>query len=264
MGIITLTSDLGSKDHYVASVKGRILSLDNKATIVDITNDIPPFDINQASYVIENAFHHFPEGTVHIVGVHPSAYDRVRHLAIQYRGHYFIGADNGIFSLLFQEKPEKIHLVDSHVEGNEPNFEIRDIFSVAAVHLSNGGDIKDLGERGLILTERAKLNPIVNSDVIKGHIIYIDSYENAITNITKEMFDKATLGRDYEIFANPTCTFKNVRKRYNEVPIGEKVALFGSNGKLEIGINQYNHEHHGGASSLLGIKIKDVVRIEIL
>ena len=104
MGIITLTTDLGSKDHYVASVKGRIYSLDSDVKIVDITNEVPPFDVNQACYSLENSFHHFPEGTVHIIGVHPSAYDQVRHLACYYRGHYFIGADNGIFSLLFQEK----------------------------------------------------------------------------------------------------------------------------------------------------------------
>ena len=77
------------------------------------------------------------------------------------------------------------------------------------------------------------------------------------------MFEETVGEKDFEIFANPTCTFRAVQRRYNEVPIGEKVALFGTNGKLEIGINQFNHEHHGGASSLLGIKIKDVVRIEI-
>ena len=264
MGIITLTTDLGNKDYYLSTVKGKIYSLDPEASIVDISNDIPPFDLNQACYALENSFEYFPEGSVHIIGVHPSKYDQVRHLACLYRGQYFIGADNGIFSLLFQEKPEKIHQIESGVEhGDDPIFEIREIFSVAAVHLASGGEIEDLGERGLILTERARLRPIVNPSLIKGHVINIDSYENAITNISRSTFEETVGDRGFQIYANPTTSFKDIKKHYNEVPVGEIVALFGSSGLLEIGINQFNHEHNGGASSLLGMNIKDVIRIEI-
>lgn len=264
MGIITLTTDLGHKDYYLSTVKGKIYSLDANVKIVDISNEIPPFDLNQTCYTLENAYRHFPEGTVHIIGVHPSKYDQVRHLACLYEGQYFIGADNGIFSLLFEHKPEKIHQIENgSLSGDDPIFEIREIFSVAAVHLAAGGDIADLGERGLILTERQRLRPIVNQHVIKGHVINIDSFENAITNISRDMFEKAVEDRHFEIYANPTTTFKSIKKHYNEVPTGEIVALFGTNGMLEIGINQFNHMNHGGASSLLGINVKDVVRIEI-
>ncbi len=264
MGIITLTTDLGNKDYYLSTVKGKIYSMDSNIKLVDISNEIPPFDLNQTCYALENAFPHFPEGSVHIIGVHPSKYDRVRHLACLYRGQYFIGADNGIFSLLFDEKPEKIHQIESGAaEGDDPIFEIRETFTVAAVHLAAGGAIEDLGERGLILTERQRLRPIVNPHVIKGHVINIDSYENAITNITRDMFLDTVGDRNFEIYANPTTTFNAIQRHYNDVPIGEIVALFGSNGNLEIGINQFNHENNGGASSLLGMNVKDVIRIEI-
>ena len=144
-----------------------------------------------------------------------------------------------------------------------PKIREIDALTVAAVHLAAGGDIEDLGERGLILTERARLRPIVNPTLIKGHVINIDSYENAITNISRDMFVETVGERDFRIYANPTTTFRDIKRHYNEVPVGEIVALFGSNGLLEIGINQFNHEHNGGASSLLGMNIKDVVRIEI-
>lgn len=262
MSIITLTTDLGLKDYYVASVKGSILSQNKNVSIVDISHEVPPFNIAEASFTLTNAFKFFPKGTVHIIGINPSKMDRVKHLACEYEGQYFIGADNGIFSLLFKGKPDKIRVIEDDTSSFDPNFEIRDIFTKAAVHLASGGEIEELGERGLILTESFQLNPVIDKQAIKGHVIHIDSYENAITNISRKMFEETIDDRQFEIILKPGYSTRNIFSRYNDVPVGEMVALFGTNDLLEIGINQYNHEHNGGAATLMGLGVKDVIRIE--
>ena len=109
MAIITLTSDLGSKDSYLASVKGSIYRQLESATIVDITNDITPFNIQEAAYVLRNCFKDFPHGTIHIISVDDELSLKNEHLAVKADGHYFIGSDNGLFSLLLSEiKAERI------------------------------------------------------------------------------------------------------------------------------------------------------------
>ena len=103
MPVITLTTDMGSRDYYVAAVKGAILTQFPEATIVDISHHVPPFDIAQASFVLSNAYRNFPPGSVHIIGVNPVRDIHTQHMVVFQDGHYFIGADNGIFSLLWEQ-----------------------------------------------------------------------------------------------------------------------------------------------------------------
>ena len=126
MAIITLTTDWGEKDYYIGTVKGSILSLMPNVTIVDISHKINHFDIEPASFVIKNCYKSFPKGTIHIIGVNSEASIETPHVLICYQGYYFIGADNGIFSLIFDEKPEKIILADAYSDfGNfEKAFEL--------------------------------------------------------------------------------------------------------------------------------------------
>ncbi len=115
MAIITLTSDMGLKDYYVASVKGAILRHCEDAVLVDITHQVTPFNIAEAGFVVKNAFAEFPEGSIHLIAIspeevlHPEDPDRdILHVACRYKGHYFIGADNGMFSLIFDHEPEEL------------------------------------------------------------------------------------------------------------------------------------------------------------
>src|ERR1043166_9627398 len=107
MPIITLTTDLGSKDHYVGAIKGSIYSLLADVTIVDISHQIPTYNIQDAAYIIRNAYHTFPKGTIHIIGIRSEQTDLASHVIVLADGHYFIGADNGIFSLLLEKGFEK-------------------------------------------------------------------------------------------------------------------------------------------------------------
>src|SRR3989338_5913938 len=104
MPIITLTTDLGSSDFYVGALKGAILSQLADVTLVDITHNIPLYNFSKAAFIVRNCYKDFPQGTIHIIGVNPEIDAETAHVAIFYNGHYFIGADNGMFSLIFEDR----------------------------------------------------------------------------------------------------------------------------------------------------------------
>jgi S-adenosylmethionine hydrolase len=254
MPVITLTSDWGQRDYFLAIAKGKLLSLMPSADIVDISHEITPFNLKQASFIIRNAFPHYPEGTVHILSVLAETNENTSHLAVKYNGQYFIGADNGIFSLIFSRDAEKIVRITSSeiITDNTPS---RDRLIIAAVHLAAGNEIEQLGEPVKQWKEKLHFLPVVSGDVIRGVVIYINRYENVLTNITRNLVDEVGKGRPFIIEFRGE-TLKGVHKSYQEVPTGEIVALFGSTGHLEIAINQ------GNAASLLGLDLNDPVRVE--
>ena len=146
MAIITLTTDLGTTDSYLASVKRAIYSQLEDVEIVDISNYIEPFNIQQAAYILRNCFKDFPVGTVHIISVDDELSITSEHLAVKVNGHYFVGADNGLFSLLFNEvKPEKIVKLNISLTSNCMTFAAKNIFVPPACHLARGGTMEIIG-----------------------------------------------------------------------------------------------------------------------
>lgn len=255
MPIITLTSDWGQRDYFQAVVKGKIMSRLPSVNIVDISHGISPFNLKQASFIIKNSYPHFPAGTVHILSVLAERSEKTPHLAVQYDGQYFIGADNGLFSLIFDHPAEKIIRIMAENSGGIKDMPARDRFVDSAVRLAMGEDIGQLGEPVAQWKEQLHFLPVVSGDVIRGVVIYINQYENVITNITRELVEKTAKGRKFIVEFRGEA-ISRINQTYQEVPIGEMVALFGSTGHLEIAINQ------GNASSLLGLDINDPVRIE--
>ncbi|MBT3622001.1 SAM-dependent chlorinase/fluorinase [Flavobacteriales bacterium] len=259
MSIITLTSDLGTKDSYLASVKGSIYSQLETAKIVDITNDIAPFNIQQAAYVLRNCFKDFPHGTIHIISVDDELSIKNEHLAVKANGHYFIGADNGLFSLLLNEvKAEKIVRLNISQTTNCMTFATKNIFVPAACHLARGGTMEIIGtEVTDFEIKRTELKAVIEKDMIRGAVIYVDSYGNATTNISKEVFEAVQRGRSFSIlFGREDEQITNISSKYKEVPQSEKLAIFGENNLLQIAINQ------GKANKLLGLKLHEIIRIE--
>ena len=112
MPVVTFTSDFGLQDYYTAIIKGAILCKDKTINIVDITHNIKNYDIVQGAYVLKNAYEHFPKGSIHILSVNNFYKKEPRFLAVRHNGHYFIGPDNGIFSLLFDDQPTDIYKLD--------------------------------------------------------------------------------------------------------------------------------------------------------
>lgn len=257
MPIITLTTDLGNQDYYVGSVKGAILSLYPEAKIVDITHEIPPFDLLKASFVIKNCFRDFPEGSIHIVGINPEANLETSHVVVKFQGHYFIGADNGIFSLITDQQPQKIIELNIPPETDMVTFPTKDIFVKAACHLAKGGTMEVIGREIEDFTKRELIRAVTEGKEIRGVAMYIDRYGNILTNIKEDLFKKFGKGKPFTIyFRRAEYNITEISDAYINVDEGEKLALFSSSGYLEIAINR------GNASKLFGIKQGDTIRIE--
>lgn len=259
MRIITLTTDLGNVDFYQAALKGSLISHFPDVRIVDISHNVPPFDIQNAAFVLRNAFPYFPAGTVHLIGIDSVFNKNNRYLAVKYRGHYFVGTDNGIFSLMFDEDtPDEAVELNLMQDLKYLHFPLTDIFSKAATHLARGGSLSDIGEPVQHIVERTLIQPVVEQNILRGSVVYVDAFGNVITNISKELFNKEQKGRDFTVHFRRNETINKLSWHYNDVPEGEKLCLFGISDYLEIAINK------GNASQLLGLKPSEIVRVEFI
>jgi len=261
MAIVTLTTDWGTKDHYVGSVKGSLLKQIPEVNIVDISHNIPPFDIHQAAYVLRSCYHDFPDGTIHLIGVNSDASPEFPHIVVYIDKQYFIGADNGIFSLIFDKQPEKIIALEIIQDTEKYTFSTKDVFTKACKLIIEGTSIEKLGFERKELTKMMSFAPVIETDTdgsttIVGKVVYVDRYENAITNISQDLFYAQGKKRGFKISFN---SFKNliteISESYSDVSISEACALFDSNNMLEISINQ------GNAGSLLGLHRDTKIRI---
>lgn len=256
MAIITLTTDLGDKDIYQAALKGSILKLLPSVSIVDITHNVAAFNVQQAAFILKNSFHYFPDGTVHLIGIDTVYTKDTKYLAVHYKNHYFVGADNGIFSLMFDADPDEIVEINIMQDLKFLHFPLADIFVKTACHLADGGRLKDIGLVVTSIEKKMNLQPVIEKNMIKGVVIYIDSFQNVITNITKEFFNQVQQGRHFTLSFKRNETISHLSWYYNEVPEGEKLCLFGISDHLEIAINK------GNASGLLGLSLGDTVIID--
>lgn len=256
MAIVTLTTDLGIKDHYVGVVKGSLLKQCPTLTIIDISHEIPAFNILQAAFTLKNSYRDFPEGSIHIIGVNPENNAEASHLAVEHEGQYFIGSDNGIFSLIFDEKPQRIFELNLTPNPEALTFPTKEIFCKAACHIAKGGTLEMIGRPTNEILEKTLFRAVSVGDIIKGMVIHIDHYGNIITNIEETFFKAFGSNRDFIIeFRDGSYDINTISKSYSDVVEGEKLALFSSSGLLEIAINK------GNASKLLGIKNLDSIRI---
>jgi S-adenosylmethionine hydrolase len=258
MPIITLTSDWGLKDHYLGAVKGAIYNRLPGVRIVDISHTIPPFDLNQAAFIIRNFYKNFPKGTIHILCINTEASIETPHTLVIHDGHYFIGSDNGIFSLIFDEKPDSIIELDVLQDSDYFTFSARDVFVKVACHIAEGKPVEQLGSPKNGILQKMSFKPAIDGNLIKGKVIYIDNYENVFTNITEAFFRSVVKGHKFAImFRSASYRITAISKSYKDVVEGEMLALFSTSGHLEIAINQ------GKASSLLGLKMDQPILIEI-
>lgn len=254
---------MGLKDYYVASVKGAILKELPDAKIIDISHEIAAFDIAQASFVIKNCYKDFPKGSIHIIGVNPEETDANRHVIVENNGHFFIGSDNGIFSLLFDTVPDNIYELTIMEETESQSFPTKNVFVKAACHIARGGTPEIVGFKRDGINQRQLFRAAIDEHVIKGTVSYIDGYGNVLTNITKSVFKEVGKGRPFKIYLTRAgYAISKIHAQYNDVPEGEKIALFSSSGNLEIAINKGVDGSGGGASALFGLKLNDTITIE--
>lgn len=273
MPIITLTTDFGLKDHFVGAVKGAIYSELQDVKIVDISHCVSPFHLQEAAYIVQNAYRSFPPGTIHIIGVDSELNPENKHIAVYMDGHYFICADNGIIAMLTTEvRPEKIVEVNIH-DRIISNFPVLDVFVKVAGHLARGGTLEVIGKNILEIKEVTSIRPVVNKNEgqIIGNVVYIDNYGNVISNISKKLFDTVGRGRDFVIQAR-TTQFHQIYTNYSdginfELPPekreedGKKLAIWNSSGHLELAVYKSNATSVGGAASLYGLDFRDTITV---
>lgn len=273
MSIITLTTDFGHKDYFVGALKGKILSEHKEAVIVDISHEIDLFNTLEASYCIEAAYHNFPKGTIHIIGVDSERVGDTQHIAMQWDDHYFICADNGILNALIQKKiPQKIVAITIHDRLNIDASDI-DVFVAVACHIARGGLLNVIGKEIQSLKPVNVLTSSISDNLneIKGQIVYIDSFGNCVTNISYKQFNETIRGRKFEIVIK-NKKFSRLHKNYSDFPVsdvkqlkdleGDFLALFNENGYLEIAIYKSNPKTVGSAATLLGLHFRDTVSIK--
>lgn len=273
MAIITLTTDFGEKDHFAGATKGAIYSELPDVKIVDISHSISPFNIPEASYIIQNAYKSFPKGTIHIIGIDSEINPENKHIAMKLDGHFFICANNGIMSMICSEiAPEQIVEINIH-DKIQTSFPVLDVFVKVACHIARGGTLDVVGKKIDGIKPIKNIVPYVNDDKtqIIGSVIYVDNYGNVVTNIKRQFFEHIQKGRSFVISARH-YKFREIFKKYSdivnfEIPAekrqdeGRKLVVFNSGDFLEIAVFKSDPQTVGSASTLLGLGIRDTVTI---
>ncbi len=254
MPVITLTTEWRSDDIYQGIIRGKLCSMCPGAVIIDNASGITPFDILHASFVVRNTFSNYPEGSVHIICVHSEARKGEDYLVVRARGHYFIGTDNGIFNLILNSPPDEAVRIKKGKKTNE-----LDIYAMAAACLTSGGKMSDLGEPADSISEKMPLRATIDRDVILGSIIFVDSYGNVFSNITREVFSRVIGESEFRILIQSNKNYTNrISNHYHDVSVGDLLARFNALDLLEIAINGAD------ISELLSLSTGSVVRIERL
>lgn len=256
MAIITLTTDLGQNDHYLGAVKGSIYSLYPEANVVDISHNVGSFNISEGAFILKNCFYRFPKGTVHVLGINPHLKADSDFVAVFYKEHYFIGANNGSLSLIFEHQPERIFQLDLKREDNHESFPLADVLVKAAAHLAKGGTLEFIGKSIDELKELFAPTPFTQLNQIRGAIAYVDKYGNALTNIHEDLFNSFGKGRSFTLELGKWYKIIAISKLYSDVPEGENLAIFSSSRLLEIAIKE------GSASELMGLSYGSGIIIE--
>jgi len=257
VSVITLTTDFGTRDWFVGTLKGVIASIAPKVNVIDITHDLPPGDIRGGAFALAASCRYFPKGTVHVAVVDPGVGSRRKAIAVQTAEGVFVGPDNGVLSwALAKEKITAIHALENEAYFLQPvsrTFHGRDVFAPVAAHLSLGVPIKKLGPA---LRDFVRLDwpePRKQRGGIEGEVIYIDRFGNAITNLESGLL----MGSE-----RASCVVYAKRRRvcplktyYQAAAPNTPVALVGSSGFVEIAVNG------GSAAKVLGMKIRTRVVI---
>lgn len=250
MAIITLLTDSGESDHYVAAIKARILSHNPALVIVDISHQIRPTDIGHAAFVLKSVFREFPKGSVHLIGVNSTGNRNDPFVALKLEDHFFVGCDNGFFGLISDQQPQEI----VRLNGVLTTFPEKEIFANAAARIASGETFENLGEKTLDLKRMIDRQVKATRKQISGTVMRVDAYGNLITNIPQEAFDILSKNKAYTIqFGGEK--FRRVNSQYSQAEEGECFIVFNSLGLLEIGI------YKGNAAELLGLEYDSAVNI---
>jgi S-adenosyl-L-methionine hydrolase (adenosine-forming) len=246
--IITLTSDFGLQDHSAAIVKGQLLQHVNALpNIIDVTHQIACYNLPHAAYSVHTVAQNFPANTFHCVLVNLFETNSKYLLCFKFHNQFIFSADNGFVNLIKSDSATKVYAIP--LDKNLP-FDLINFVQTMAKCINwiyDGNALEDIGEITTKYLEKNSLKPIVNKDGLEGYIIFVDQYENVVTNITKSLFNQVRANRKFKIVFKRDEIIEQISESYGSVIQGEKLALFNSSGLLEIAINQ------GNAAGLFGL-----------
>ncbi|MEM9445762.1 MAG: SAM-dependent chlorinase/fluorinase [Verrucomicrobiota bacterium] len=262
--VIGLITDFGDKDWYVSQMKGAIQQIEPDARIIDLTHHLEAFKVEEASFVVAKAARYFPKGSVFVVVVDPGVGTERKGIAVETKsGNIFVGPDNGVLSYVYaQQGVAKAHLLEEAKyflrEQVSTTFHGRDIFGPVAAHLANGVPMTDLGPEADKLLQLELPKPVKVDNRLKGEVVYIDHYGNAITNITREEMQDAQYDLLVKVRIGSTRASIPYVETYGKGPTNKRLfCLINSEGDLEFSVNS------GNAAKALKLKVGNKVEIQL-
>jgi len=237
---------MGQSDYYLGALKGALLHKCIDIHLVDIATQVSPFKLRQGAYILQNAYPYFPKGTIHIMNVCASD-AKGRMICVHHHEHYFILFDNGAITLIFDGVPPETYLINDDVAESSSMIYTEGIINVINA-VTSGLGLSIIGNRVQQVKNQKLMIPQQSVGFIKGTVIYFDQYGNAITNITKEMFEKNIGNGRFKIeFGN--YEINKISQNYSDVDVSDIVGIFNAEGRLEIALNKYN------AANMLSLKL---------
>ena len=240
MPIVTLSTDIGLYDYLTGAIKGQFLSVSQTLNVVDITHTLSPFDYQLTAYICNNAYKHFPPGTIHILIVNLFEFSPSHFLIAKHNDQYIICPDNGILTMIAGVKPNHISTVAVAAEEGIGTLEYTKAIARVLGDITNGKDINEVGDVITNIEEKYPLRSTIGVDWLDGQIIFIDNFENVIVNITKTEFEEQRKGRKFHISFMRNEIISSLSENYASVSPGEKLAWFNAAGYLEISVNKGN------------------------
>jgi len=242
---ITLTTDYGTNDHLVGTLKGVILKINPDVTIVDITHNVTPFDLLDGALTIGSAYSYFPPKTVHVVVVDPGVGTERRPLLVSAQNQYFVAPDNGVLSVIYEREKENMIVRHANVEHYylqpvSKTFHGRDIFASVAAWLTKGWQTPSMGDEITDFKRFALPRPKETDGVVKGAVLRADTFGNLTTNFRAEDLPESALKNgtiNLQVGTHPVTRLVDTFANGNN---GEAIAYMGSSGYLEIGVNKAN------------------------
>lgn len=256
MHIVSITTDFGSQDYYVAELKANIYKRAGDVRIVDVSHSIDSHDIVQAAHFADNVFRTFPSGSVHCVAVYNYYSKNSCFIAFEREGHFFIGPDNGVFSLIFEDlQPNEVFEIDHKLLGLES---VSEILGWTVGYLCKGNPIHEIGAKKRSINQKMGIKPVITNSQIRATIIHIDHYENVVINLKKNQFEALRNGRNFQLYYKQTDPITEISETYGDVGISDVTCLFNSTGYMQIGINM------GKASTMLNLNKNETIQINFL
>ena len=248
---ITLTTDWSDKGYTTGQMKGLLVSRFPHARIFDITHGVDPFDLNQAAHILKSFFSTFPKGTVHIACVLPHYSGENEILFFEREGHYFVGPNNGLFSLAFDDIRRAGSISINYKKKNPLVLTLCN--AVARIIKPDPDEL----ELEIPINEKMGIQPVISGDTIRAVITFCDNFGNLTLNISRALFDRVVGKRNFKIFFKNHEPVRNLSTHYMDVPYGESLCRFNSSGHLEIAVNSFS------AAEILDLKVGDSIHLEI-